>query len=86
MAVINEFDKLIADADMYSHVDYTFEATEQLIAKLKKALIEREEALKLSVQFFDDVLPQVGDLCLQDYVALNELAISFTKLDTRGSK
>ena len=39
-----------------------------------------EEEFTLSVsKFFDDVMPQIGGLCIQDFGNLNDLAMELTR-------
>jgi hypothetical protein len=45
---------------------------------------EREEEMKdcirMANEFYKDVIPQIGGLCIQDYGNLNELGIALKKL------
>jgi len=40
---------------------------------------ELEKIITLGNQFLDDIFPQLGKIALQDYAALNELAMLLTK-------
>lgn len=43
---------------------------------------ERDELLEKSLIFFDEVIPQIGKICLQDYENLNELGTLLSKRRT----
>ena len=40
---------------------------------------EKDKLIELSMAFFDDILPQIGCICIQDYPALSEMSTLFTK-------
>jgi hypothetical protein len=39
------------------------------------------EIARKSRVFFDDVMPQIGGLCIQDFANVNELAMAMTELE-----
>lgn len=55
-------------------------------------LKEMQEFIDRANMFFEDVMPQIGGLCIQDYGNLNELGILLSKLksktkeDSNGTK
>jgi hypothetical protein len=40
---------------------------------------EKDKLIELSMAFFEDVLSQIGSICIQDYAALSEMSTLFTK-------
>jgi hypothetical protein len=44
---------------------------------------EKDKLIELSMAFFDDVLPQIGDICIQDYTALSEMSTLFAKFKSK---
>ena len=38
---------------------------------------EKDKLIELGMAFFDDVLPQIGGICIQDYAALSEMSTLF---------
>jgi hypothetical protein len=49
------------------------------IAQLENENKELRKCARKALIFFDDVMPQVGKLCIQDYANLNEAAILLRK-------
>ena len=51
-----------------------------------KELIERnnkmQECINKADKFVNDVMPQIGRICLQDYANLNEMCMLLTELKT----
>jgi len=39
---------------------------------------------KKALKFFDDVMPQIGRLCIQDYANLNEVGIELRRFGEGG--
>lgn len=64
------------------------ECTNNLIDAIERKLLSRNgetienyvELLTKSKKFYDDVMPQIGKLVIQDYENLNELAILLSKV------
>ena len=46
----------------------------------EKEVSEVQECINLTTKFIDDVLPQIGNIVLQDYAGLNRLCILLRKL------
>jgi len=47
--------------------------------QLFRMINDRDNILKKADVFVDDVMPQIGGLCIQDYGNLNELCMGLTK-------
>ena len=47
--------------------------------KLFKIINEQDQLLKRADAFVNDVMSQIGDICIQDYANLNNLSIGLTK-------
>lgn len=45
--------------------------------------VEAQECIDRAAIFYDDVMKQVGNLCIQDYQNLNELGVMLAKLRTK---
>ena len=52
------------------------------------ALLEYVQELEGTINkariFVDDVMPQIGGICLQDYANMNELCMALTRLEKRN--
>lgn len=57
---------------------------EETIARLRVENDQLHRLVYVTDKFFTDVLAQVGNLCIQDYANLNELAMLLTEL--KGDK
>ena len=47
------------------------------------AVLEAQECIDRAAVFLEDVIPQIGELCIQDYDNLNQLGILLEKLKSR---
>ncbi len=47
------------------------------------SVLEAQECIDRAAKFYDDVMPQIGGLCIQDYGNLNELGILLERLKTK---
>lgn len=48
-----------------------------------RELQEIQECINMAAIFYDDVIKQIGNICIQDYQNLNELGILLRKLRTK---
>jgi L-rhamnose mutarotase len=48
---------------------------------MKCDVAKMAELIRRSKKFFDDVLPQLSDICIQDYSNINEMGILFNELE-----
>ncbi len=44
------------------------------------SVLEAQECIDRAAKFYDDVLPQIGNLAIQDYKNMNELGILLKQL------
>lgn len=52
-----------------------------MAARIAELEADLKSLHKLSKQFVDDVMPQIGGLCIQDFGALNDLCMLISKLE-----
>lgn len=67
-----------ANEHSYSENPHTCSANEHTCSANEQAA-DYQKIITLGNQFLDDVFPQLGRIALQDYAALNELAMLLTK-------
>lgn len=68
-------DVVVDDNDSRCEFDVT-ELAKAAGDKLKKM----QECIDKANAFFNDVMPQIGKLCIQDYQNLNELGVALSQL------
>lgn len=51
-----------------------------LLNGLHETSIRQQELLVKLNDFYNDVLPQIGNICIQDYAELNEIGMELTNL------
>ena len=61
------------------------EVAPTLLDDAREEIEQLRECVRKSIIFVDDVMPQIGSICLQDYANLNELCILQTQLIKKES-
>lgn len=54
-----------------------------IIERNQPLVDDKQDCIDRAAIFFDDVMPQIGGICIQDYANLNELAMLLTKLRSK---